>query len=259
MIASDIDGTLLRTDGTMSDRTVRALTAAEEAGMLVVLCTGRPTRWMKPIAEQTGHHGVAVCANGAIVYDLHTERVIEEFPIDVEVGRRLAAALRDAVPGVQLAVERSTGMVREESYIPLNPASTVVATFDELLTEPMVKLIAKHETLTAHELHLAAHDAIAELADIATTTFSGTRLLEISAAGVTKAFALERLAAEHDVVPADVIAFGDMINDIPLLRWAGRGIAVANAHPDVIAIADEITASNDDDGVALVIERTLSR
>src|SRR5688500_10595667 len=77
LIASDIDGTLLRSDGTMSDRTVRALAAAEEAGVLVVLCTGRPPRWMKPIAEATGHHGIAVCANGALVYDLHTEEVVE--------------------------------------------------------------------------------------------------------------------------------------------------------------------------------------
>ena len=73
MIASDIDGTLLRTDGTMSERTVRALRDAEDTGLTVVLCTGRPPRWMKPIAEVTGHTGLAVCANGAIVYELHTE------------------------------------------------------------------------------------------------------------------------------------------------------------------------------------------
>jgi Cof subfamily protein (haloacid dehalogenase superfamily) len=258
LIASDIDGTLLRSDGNMSARTVAALTAAEDAGLLVVLCTGRPPRWMRPIAEQTGHHGLAVCANGAIVYDLHTEQVVEEFPIDVEVGRRLAEALREAIPGLQFAVERSTGMLHEPAYVPLSAAATVEAAFEELLTEPIVKLIAKHPELTASELHATAHEAIADLADIATATFSGQRLLEISAAGVTKAFAVERVAAEHGITADEAVAFGDMVNDIPLLGWAGHSVAMGNADPEVQAVADEVTASNDDDGVALVIERLLS-
>lgn len=258
LIASDIDGTLLRDDGTMSARTVDALAAAEDAGLLVVLCTGRPPRWMKPIAEATGHHGLAVCANGAIVYDLHTEQVVEQFPIDADIARRLAEALREAIPGLQFAVERASGMLHEPAYVPLSSVSTIETTFEQLLTEPMVKLIAKHPSLTAPELHAAAHEAIADLADIATTTFSGGRLLEISATGVTKAFALERVATEHGIAAAEAVAFGDMINDIPLLAWAGHSIAMANADPEVQAIADEVTASNDDDGVAVVIERLLA-
>src|SRR3954463_3197291 len=133
MIASDIDGTLLRDDQSMSDRTGAALAAAEEAGLLVVLCTGRPPRWMKPIAEATGHHGLAVCANGALVYDLHTETVVEEFPIDVDVARQLAVALRDAFPELQFAVERAEGMAHDASYVPLSAMNTVEETFDELL------------------------------------------------------------------------------------------------------------------------------
>src|SRR4051812_31799877 len=121
LIASDIDGTLLRDDGAMSDRTVAALTAAEDAGIVVVLCTGRPPRWMKPIAEATGHHGLAVCANGALVYDLHTEQVVEEFPLDAEIGHRLAAAIKAAIPDTAFAVERSTGMLHEPLYVPLAP------------------------------------------------------------------------------------------------------------------------------------------
>jgi hydroxymethylpyrimidine pyrophosphatase-like HAD family hydrolase len=82
-------------------------------------------------------------------------------------------------------------------------------------------------------------------------TYSGERLVEISAAGVTKAFAVASLG-----VPAGAaVAFGDMPNDVPMLEWAGLGVAVENAHPDAIAAADEVTASNDEDGVALVLER----
>ena len=257
MIASDIDGTLLRTDGTMSARTVDALRTAEAAGIAVVLCTGRPPRWMRPIAEVTGHTGLAVCANGAIVYDLHTETVVEQFPIDLEVARRLAVALKEAIPDAQLAVERADGMWREVSYVPIAPTGHVEATFEELLAEPMVKLIAKHPELTSAQLHAAAHEAIADLADLAETTYSSGSIIEISAAGITKAFGIERLAAERGIDAADVVAFGDMPNDIPMLVWAGRGVAVGNAHPDVVAIADEVTATNDEDGVAIVVERLL--
>jgi len=258
MIASDIDGTLLRTDGTMSERTVAALRAAEAAGITVVLCTGRPPRWMKPIAEVTGHTGLAVCANGAIVYDLHTEEVVEEFPMDVDIARRIAAALRAALPDAQFAVERSTGMLREPSYVPIAPTGHVEAPFEELLLEPMVKIIAKHPGMTSTELHRAAHDAISELAELAETTYSSGSIIEISAAGITKAFGLERLASERGIDASDVVAFGDMPNDVPMLAWAGRGVAVGNAHPDVIAAADDVTLSNDDDGVAVVIEELLA-
>ena len=262
LIATDIDGTLLRSDGTMSQRTVDALAAAEDAGLLVVLCTGRPSRWLKPIADQTGHRGLAVCANGAVVYDLHTEQVIEWFPFDHEVARGIAKALRAAIPEIGFAIERNDGFAFEPSYVPLHglPKDVVVGELDELLTAPIIKLLARHADMTASELLDAAHAAVENLAGLATTTYSiEGGLLEISAVGISKAFALERLAAEHDITAAEVIAFGDMPNDVPLLTWAGRGVAVANAHPDVIAVADEVTRSNDDDGVARVIETELER
>jgi len=72
---------------------------------------------------------------------------------------------------------------------------------------------------------------------------------------VTKASGLAALAAEHGVEPGEVVAFGDMPNDLPMLAWAGHAVAVANAHPEVLAAADEVTAGNDADGVALVLER----
>lgn len=256
MIASDIDGTLLRSDGSMSARTAAALGAAEDAGLLVVLCTGRPPRWMRPIAEATGHHGLAVCANGALVYDLHTETVVEEFPIDVEVAREITALLRAKLPEVSFAVERAAGMWHEPSYVPIAPHEVTQAELEHLLAEPMAKLIAKHPGMTAAELHDVAHDLVGDLAKVA-LTYSGGTILEMSAAGITKAFALEALARERGIDASEAIAFGDMLNDIPLLEWAGRGIAVANAHPDVLAVADEVCASNDDDGPATVIEAVL--
>ena len=262
LIASDIDGTLLRSDGTMSARTVAALAAAEEAGVLVVLCTGRPPRWMKPIAEATGHHGIAVCANGALVYDLHTEEVVESFLWDHEIALTVAAGLREAIPDISFAIERPDGFAFEQDYVPIFnlPDDAEIGHLDELLSAPIVKLLARHPELSAGELLTRAHEAIEGIGDLASTTYSiDGGLLEIAAPGVSKAFALERVAAEHGITADEVIAFGDMPNDIPLLSWAGHGVAVANAHEETKAVADEVTASNDDDGVALVIERELAR
>jgi hydroxymethylpyrimidine pyrophosphatase-like HAD family hydrolase len=100
------------------------------------------------------------------------------------------------------------------------------------------------------------YDAIVELAGVdAVVTTSSADLLEIAGPGVSKAVALAELAAGRGVVAADVIAFGDMPNDLPMFAWAGYAVAVANAHPEVLAAADEITVSNDEDGVAIVLER----
>jgi Cof subfamily protein (haloacid dehalogenase superfamily) len=260
LIASDIDGTILRTDNTISPRTVAALAAAEDAGILVVLCSGRPPRWMKPIADATGHHGLAICANGALLYDLHTEEVVESFLWDHEIAATVASELRAAIPEVAFAVERHDGFAFEPSYMPVFdlPKGVEIGELDELLSAPIVKLLARHPEMSAGDLLAAAHEAIADLGDKATTTYSMEGgLLEIAAPGVSKAFALEKVAAGHGIVAAEVVAFGDMPNDIPMLSWAGLGVAVANAHEEAKAVADEVTLSNDDDGVAVVIERLL--
>ena len=260
LIASDIDGTILRSDNTISPRTVAALTAAEDAGVTVVLCSGRPPRWMKPIAEATGHHGLAICANGALLYDLHTEEVVESFLWDHEIAASVASELRAAIPDVAFAVERDDGFAFEPAYVPVFdlPKDVEVGELDELLSAPIVKLLARHPELSAGELLSRAHAAIADLGERATTTYSMEGgLLEIAAPGVSKAFALEKLIERRGITVDQVVAFGDMPNDIPMLTWAGLGVAVANAHEETKAVADEITLSNDDDGVAVVIERLL--
>ncbi|HEX6578498.1 MAG TPA: HAD family hydrolase, partial [Jiangellaceae bacterium] len=94
LIATDLDGTVLRSDGTVAPRTVTTLRAAEERGITVVVATGRPPRWMRPVADALGHTGLAICANGAIVYDLHTDRVVEHTPITRAVVLEVIAAVR---------------------------------------------------------------------------------------------------------------------------------------------------------------------
>src|SRR5436309_6973709 len=117
VVATDLDGTIVRSDGTISERTRNALAAAEAAGALVVLVTGRPPRWLGGVADATGHHGVAVCANGALVYDLHREQVVQSFPLAVDMAREVVARLRAAIPGIGFAVESlDTGFGHEPAY-----------------------------------------------------------------------------------------------------------------------------------------------
>jgi Cof subfamily protein (haloacid dehalogenase superfamily) len=255
VVATDLDGTIVRSDGTISDRTRRALALAEDAGALVVFVTGRPPRWLAPIADATGHRGLAVCANGALVYDLHTEQVVKEHPLAPAQALELVNALRESLPGVTFAVERGTGFGHEPAYRPRwqVPQGTVVADVEALVSRPVAKLLARHEHLDADTLLARAREVVAT--SLATLTHSSREgLLEVSAAGISKASTLEALVAGHGYAAADVVAFGDMPNDLPLLAWAGRGIAVANAHPEVLAAVEEVTASNDEDGVAQVLE-----
>jgi hypothetical protein len=259
LIATDLDGTLLRSDGTVDARTCRAIAAVEAAGAALVLCTARPTRWMRPLAEATGHRGIAICANGGVVWDLHAESVIESFPLEPRVARDVVALVQSVVPGGAWAVERTSGFAHEPTYQSQwpTPDGTIVDAVSALIAEPAVKLMLRHHDLLADALVERARAVAGHLAEF-THSNSADGLLEISAAGVSKAAALARFCDERGIDSEQVIAFGDMPNDLPMLQWAGHSVAVGNAHPEVLAAADEITASNDDAGVARVLERLFS-
>ncbi len=253
VVASDLDGTLVRTEGTISERTVAAMARAEAAGALVIFVTGRPPRWMQPVVEATGASGLAICANGALVYDLGRGEVVREHALQPAAAAELVRAIRSALPGVHFAVESALQFGHEPGYVPAWPApGRRIASVEELVAEPVTKLLIRHPGRGPEEIH----EQVVEIAgETAVVTYSGETLLEVSGAGVSKASTLAALCAERGVGAESVLAFGDMPNDIPMLRWAGLGVAVGNAHESVLAVADEVTASNDDDGVALVVER----
>jgi Cof subfamily protein (haloacid dehalogenase superfamily) len=255
LVASDLDGTLVRSDLSVSPRTRDVLSRVEQAGALFVMVTGRPPRWMAQVARDTGHRGLAVCANGALVYDLHTEQVVQDFRIDGATALQLVQALRAQVPGIAFAVEKGLdGFGREAAYVPRwDNGEVLVAPVEELVEPGVVKLLARVEGTASDELLARAREVLGGLAEC--THSSGDGLVEISAAGVSKASGLAVLAQQWGVDAADVIAFGDMPNDLPMLRWAGRSVGMGNAHPDVLTAADEVTTTNDEDGVAQVLER----
>jgi HAD superfamily hydrolase (TIGR01484 family) len=258
LVASDLDGTLLRPDETVSDRTRRAVAAARDAGITVVLVTGRPPRSIGRLAERVGVEGIAICANGAVVWDLDQGTMLDYSPVAAELAARLVHDLREAIPGVLFAVELERKFGREGGWDDgLRPAPPEALEADalELITGPVTKLLVRHPTLPFEEVAERARRAIG---DDAVATWAGLRLVEISAAGVTKASALERLCRRLGIAASEVVAVGDMDNDLAMLEWAGTAVAVANATQDVLDAADEVTAANTDDGVALLLERILA-
>jgi Cof subfamily protein (haloacid dehalogenase superfamily) len=278
LLATDLDGTLLRSDGTVSERSRDALQRAEAAGLLIAFVTGRPPRWLHVIAEATGHTGVAVAANGAVLYDLATESVVTEHLLTPQLLQTVTAELRGAFPQIVFGVEYGGNPLRSEppfttfgsepGYIhdwEISPqldhngnpiAAPLVAELATLISRPGVKLLAKDRQADPDGFLAAA----TRLLDGRVTVTHSSRigLLEIGANGITKASGLAHLASSHGIDQADVAAVGDMPNDLPMLLWAGHSYAVANAHPTVLDIAEHRLGTNDDDAVAGLIETLLA-
>jgi hypothetical protein len=263
LIACDVDGTLVGDDEKITPRTRKAVQAAVEAGAQFVLATGRPPRWVPPVVEELGFAPMAVCANGAVIYDPATDRVLTARTLSVDALAELAEIAARVIPGAGLAVER-VGRGAHDTATPqfvsspgyehawLNPDNTEVS-IEDLLSAPAVKLLVRKAGARSADMaaELAKHVGIG--GDITYSTNNG--LIEIVPVGVTKATGIAEVARPHGITDDQVIAFGDMPNDVPMLLSAGHGVAMGNAHPDTIAAADEVTTPNTDDGVARVLER----
>ncbi len=255
LVATDLDGTLLHTDGTVTERTRAVLTAVEAQGVAIVFVTGRPIRWMEELWQHVGDHGLAVCSNGGLVYDVAARAVRTARPIPPATGLQVAGLLREGIPGTRFALERTAGFAREPEFMSRHepPPGTEVGTLEELFDEHTVKLLARHEDHDPEEFWRAGENLVGHLVSVTWSSLGA--LLEISAAGVTKASTLALLCDELGVAPEEVVAFGDMPNDLAMLEWAGTSYAMANAHPTVLELADHTAPAHDEDGVAAVLER----
>ena len=254
LIASDMDGTLLRWDDTVSDATVIELERWRDDGVPVVLATGRPPRWMHRIRDVLGH-GTAVCCNGAVLLDLATLEILDEDSLAPDLLESISSELRRRQPDTWFAVEYGFEFRHEPIYKPrwdVDAPGVAEARLAEMVAAPAAKLLARHEELSPEEFVALVEDVIGNRATV--THSSSDALAEISALGVTKASGLAKVAAQHGVGPEDVVVFGDMPNDIAAFEWVraagGRAVAMADAHPDLMAVATDVTGTNDDDGVA---------
>ncbi|GAA1252162.1 HAD family hydrolase [Kitasatospora nipponensis] len=256
LVATDLDGTLLTPVETVSARTRAALATATAAGAVHIVVTGRSAAWARPVFDEIGYTGLAVCGQGAQVYDAGAHRLLTSMTLDrrlaavalakieAEVGPLSVAAGRDGLEGAVLAMA---------DYRLLSDLPVVrVDGAGDLFTEPISKLYIQHPELTEDELAAAARRVAGDLVGV---TVAGESILELLPLGLSKATGLAVAARRLGLKAPDTLAFGDMPNDVPMFHWAAHGVAMANAHQELLEVADEVTESNADDGVALVLER----
>jgi len=276
VLASDLDGTLLRPDGSVSAATRAGLASAADRGGLVVFVTGRPPRWMPAVVSATGHAGIAVCANGSVTVDLESDQILSAhcLPTDAvaEARQRILALLGTGssfgLEYAPLGPIDGSGFFHEPEFAPVARTGAKLHNFsDPLPTGDVVKLLARAKpAAVADSDHLSPtfHREIAELVataaealgDLGTVSHSSRTqlLLEVAPLGVTKATGIADLAQVTKAPGVQLLAVGDMPNDIPMLEMADRSYAVASAHPSVLAIADEVIPDPEDDGVLKLID-----
>ena len=264
LIATDLDGTLLRRDKTISPRTAEAIRLAHAAGLQVVAATGRyPTTLAALLTPVDIDYAVA--SNGAQGYRLTTGELLFEETLPADSARAIIDFLSGELDGVRFEAVADHGAVHyvqpgyrdlvteyERRMFPLEYREADIDTM--LDQEAIVKLAVRHPCATPEEM-----------LDLLTTaglrsyhaTTSGAPFLEISGPGVTKATGVAHLAGHLGFEPHQVLAIGDARNDVELLEWSGIGIAMGNAVPEALAAADHTTASNDEDGFARAVEGLL--
>lgn len=258
LVATDLDGTLLRSDDTVSERTREALAAATVAGAAHLVVTGRAVAWTRHILDELGYEGLAVCGQGAQLYDAGAHRLLTSVTLDrqvaglalakieAEVGPLALAASRDGVDG-DVLIGPGYRVLGQLKAVPFTDVA-------ELWAAPLTKMYIQHPELTDDELAAAARAAAGGLVSV---VMAGEGIVEILPLGLSKATGLSLAARRLGVKAADTIAFGDMPNDIPMFAWSAHGVAMANAHEELKAVANELTLSNEEDGIAVVLERLL--
>lgn len=263
LIATDLDGTVLRDDKTVGRRTIAALRAAADAGIYLVVATGRQMLQLPDEIACCGYSHV-VASNGAIAGDLANGAVIFENHLHPTSAAALVAYLRRAVPDARVSCVRNQGHLHaaEPGYQELLsemekvPRWWNIVTYptDQVTSEPTLKLTVRHPELTADQLYAVVHDSGL---DGFTATTSGAPFLEVGGHGVTKATGLAQLCELLEVPAQAVMAAGDGRNDVDMIQWAGLGVAMGNSVPEAAAAADVVTASNQEDGLARVVEAIL--
>lgn len=263
LIATDIDGTLINSSSRIAQRTLDVLRRIYRSGTPLVLATGRPPRWIRPITEQLGFNPLCVCSNGAMIYDSDVDQVVEVTELTTHELEQITAMVRSLLPGVSFGVERSGGVgsaafddrlyiTEDYDRVWHDPHDNVISN-EEIAAEPCIKMLVRH-----HEKSSAALAEIISgpLKNLATVTYSiDGGLAEVSAFNVSKVHGVESCARGLGLSAKDIVAFGDMPNDIELIKWAGIGVAMGNALSCVQEAANIVTTSNDNNGLAHVLEQ----
>jgi Cof subfamily protein (haloacid dehalogenase superfamily) len=251
VVASDVDGTLLASDGALSRTTADELRTLHDEGVVVVALTARPARLLRVIEPLWSLVRYAVCDNGATIWDTRTDQLVTATTWGPGELGVLADELRLRLPALSLALESFEGTIAEREFARLaGDQIDVEVTQTVRVLAPdgaATKLMAIADGYGPEDLCAALSPGLNTRCRL---THSGSAYVEIGPPSTSKAAALAMLCEMSGVQAADVVAFGDMPNDADVLAWAGVGVAMGNAHSAVLAIADDVALSNDEDGVA---------
>ncbi|MET7639170.1 HAD family hydrolase [Streptomyces sp. NPDC005438] len=258
LVATDLDGTLLRTDHSVSPRAREALAEVVRRGATHVVVTGRGAAVTEPVLRELGYEGLAVCGQGAQLYHAGERRLLTSLTLDRGVARAALTRVQEELGTLMVSASRdglAGEVVQEPDFRTLGPLAVRVVPREELLDEPVTKLYVQHPRLSDEVLAKSCQKLVG---DLVTVVLSGPDIVELLPLGLTKASGMSLVTRRLGLRGARSIAFGDMPNDVPLLGWASHGVAMGGAHQELLSVADEVTATNDEDGVALVLERLLS-
>jgi Cof subfamily protein (haloacid dehalogenase superfamily) len=259
-LATDLDGTLMRDDKAISERSIVAMRRAQEAGVRIVWATARGRGTVQTIASKAQFTGYAICGNGAVVLDLANDaQVIRQTSISVETAATVMDLVRSLAPGTVF------GMVGTHEFL-MEPGYQALSRFEDHWLDPQaiptaetltgigagtIKIVARHPEFATADLYRILAGAAREHVEI---THSLAPFVEMAALGVTKATTLASLCADWGIDRTEVAAVGDALNDLPMLEWAGLPLAPANAVAEVRAAAHRILPPNEEDGVAYFLE-----
>lgn len=264
LIASDLDGTFLSPDGTVSSENAAALVAAEQAGIPVLFATGRPVRWLDVIRDLPGAHPTVIASNGAALYDLGTDRLLDRICLPPAAALTAVERIRRAVPEAHFAFESGTRFGYEPGYRTWgddtgdDPALVTAPATVLAHDTGSVKMLVQCLSVEADELAARVQRALNGILTVTHSAQAGLGLVELSAPGVSKVGMLRRTCARLGIGADRVAAFGDMPNDVEMLSWAGLPRVVANAHPSVLALGFPVVPTNAESGVGRTIAGWLS-
>lgn len=255
LIAVDLDGTLLGRGGQVSTRTADSLLAARTAGHSIAAVTGRSWRTCVDRLKPAAAIDYVVCSNGAYAYDIKGGKILWNHLIDPVLCLDAMRKIRNEFPNVGFAWESATGFSYEKAFLKQSddPSTLEHGGHGGVLGQSdLYKILIRVPHLSGAEFQQNVTELVGDIFEAST---SGAPFLDATARHVDKASGLEAAAKHFDVESSEVIAFGDNLNDIPMLTWAGTAVAMGNAHPQVLQIADAMTVSNMRDGVAVYLDK----
>ncbi len=261
MIVTDIDDTLLTPEHTISPKTKEAIINAQKQGVKFVLCSGRPTGAMLGIAKELEldkYEGYIISYNGANIVELPSRKVLFEKMLSMEQIHRIYDLSVEANVGVHTYSETHIRAMSEYKYTLVEHEITgmpieILTDFKKQINTSVVKAIMVDE----HEYLASIEEKVLPFTTDMSTTYSKPFFLEFMNKEVDKGQSLKVLCDKLNILPSEVITFGDAHNDLPMTKYAGMGVAMGNACEEMKAVANFITKSNSEDGIAVALEKFL--